>query len=138
MKKPSWLPIALMSVAAAAGAEDFDGSKLIICKPLQGHDCLPTQSACKPLKPEAGKDVNLYFDVADMKVRTPYRTTDLPIQTVSNNTKSLVLQGTSLEYLWGATIHRTTGRLSIAIVDREGSYVIFGECKLAEATGASK
>jgi len=53
----------------------------------------------------------------------------MPIQSCSFNSKSLVLQGTSLELVWSATVHRTTGRLTLAIADREGAYVVFGQCK---------
>ena len=51
----------------------------------------------------------------------------------TNGGKSLILQGTSLEFVWAATVNRTTGRLTVTIADREGAYVIFGQCKLGEA-----
>lgn len=134
MNKICLLSVALLSSTAtvALAAEDYNGSKPMVCEPQHGHDCLPTETACKPLKPEAGKDVNLYIDVAKKTVKTPYRTSLLPIDSVGKNTKSLVLQGKSLEYVWNATIHRTTGRLTISIADREGAYVIFGQCKLGQ------
>jgi hypothetical protein len=124
-----WMSMLVMSSGAIA--EDFNGSKPMSCAALQGRDCVPTEAACKDLKPEAGKDLNLLIDVAKKQVRTPYRYELLPITTTANNAKSLILQGTSLEYAWNATIHRTTGRLTVVIADREGAYVIFGQCKLA-------
>ena len=130
MNKMLWVSMMMLSTGVALG-EDFNGSKPMSCAALQGRDCLPTEAACKDLKPEAGKDLNLLIDVAKKQVRTPYRYDLLPIKTTTNNTKSLILQGTSLEYAWNATIHRTTGRLTIVIADREGAYVIFGQCKLA-------
>ncbi|RPH53228.1 MAG: hypothetical protein EHM84_04275 [Lysobacterales bacterium] len=141
MNKFCLLSIALLSAATAGAAEDFNGSRPMDCKPLQGHDCLPTESACKPLKPEPGgamEQRGMHIDVNNMTVKTPYRNDTLPIQSFSFNTKSLVLQGTSLELVWSATIHRTTGRLTIAIVDREGSYIIFGQCALSDAKPATK
>lgn len=136
MNKLLLLSVALLSSTATVtlAAEAYDGSKPMVCEPQHGHDCLPTEATCKPLKPEAGKDVNLHIDVADKTVKSPYRTSLLPIESVSNNTKSLVLQGKSLEYVWNATIHRSTGRLTISIADREGAYVIFGQCKLEKTT----
>ncbi|HMN45509.1 MAG TPA: hypothetical protein PKE27_13075 [Povalibacter sp.] len=134
MKKPSLFVLALLAAMAVGAAEDYDGSKPMICAPANGHDCTPAEKTCKRLKPEEGRDVNLYIDVAKMQVKTPYRTAELPIQNVSNNTKSLILQGTSLEFVWAATVNRTTGRLTVAIADREGAYVIFGQCKLGEAS----
>ena len=134
MKMSYLAPVAaLFTVASAMAAEDYDGSKLMTCPAIEGHDCLPGQAACKPLKPEAGKPLELKIDVANKVVQTPFRTDKLPIGSVGKNTKSLILQGTSLEMVWNATVHRTTGRLTLTIADREGAYVIFGQCKLAGA-----
>jgi len=130
--------LSLLFIAATAlGAEPFTGNAPMVCAAQQGHDCLPTEKSCKPLQPEAGKDMNLYIDVQAMSVKTPYRNDKLQISSFSFNDKSLVLQGTSLQLVWSATIHRTTGKLSIAITDREGAYVIFGQCKLADAAAKS-
>ena len=137
MKKPCLWPVAAMLAATTAmAAEDYDGSKAMTCPAIEGHDCLPNQAACKPLKPEAGKALELKIDVANKVVQTPFRTDKLPIASVGKNAKSLILQGTSLEMVWAATVHRTTGRLTLTIADREGAYVIFGQCKLADAKPA--
>ena len=133
MKPQSLFVLVWLAAGTAVAAEDYDGSTPMICAPANGHDCTPTEKTCKRLKPEQDRDVNLYIDVAKMQVKTPYRTAELPIQSVGNNTKSLILQGTSLEFVWAATVNRTTGRLTVAIADREGAYVIFGQCKLGEA-----
>ena len=133
MKHPLCLLVAALLAATAAAAEDFDGSQTMICQPFQGHDCLPTEISCKPLKAEKGRDIDFAIDVANRTVKSPYRTALLPIQNVTNNTKSLLLQGTTLEIVWSAAIQRATGRLTIAIADREGAYVVFAQCKLADA-----
>ena len=133
MNKLYVLSIALLLAATARAAEDFDGSRPMDCKPLQTHDCLPTEKTCTPLEPEAGKDESMHVDVARMSVQTPFRTDTLPIASFGFNAESLVMQGTSVEVVWSATIHRTNGRLIIAIADREGAYVIFGQCAVAGA-----
>lgn len=133
MKKACLITIGVLAAAGALAAEPFNGTQPMDCEPLTGHDCLPTEKACKPLKPEAGKKLNLHVDVNKMLMKTPYRNDAMPIQSFSFNTKSLVLQGTSLELVWSATIHRTTGRLTMAIADREGAYIVFGQCKVATA-----
>jgi hypothetical protein len=138
MNKLCLLAIGVLASAAALGAEPFNGSQPMDCVPTTGHDCLPTEQTCKPLKPEPGKKLNLYIDVEKMSMKTPYRNEAMQIQSFSFNTKSLVLQGTSLELVWSATVHRTTGRLTMAIADREGAYIVFGQCKLATAAPATK
>jgi hypothetical protein len=108
----------------------------MVCEPQTGHDCLPTEKSCKELKAEKGKDLNLHIDVQKMQLKTPFRTAELPIQSFSYNAKSLVLQGTASEQVWSSTVHRTTGRLTVVIADREGAYVVFGQCKIEAAKPA--
>jgi hypothetical protein len=131
MKTLCLLAAGVLASATALAAEEFNGSRPMDCEPTSGHDCLPTAQSCKPLKPEPGKHLNLHVDVNNMSLKTPYRNDTLPIQSFSFNTKSLVMQGTSLELVWSATIHRTTGRLTVVIADREGAYVVFGQCKVS-------
>jgi hypothetical protein len=140
MKNRSSITAALLLIASAASAQSFDGSQPMSCEPTVGHDCLPKENSCKKLQPEAGKDLTLHIDVKNKSLRTPYRYDALPIQTVGKNRDSLTLQGTSLELVWSATVHRTNGKLTLAIADREGAYVIFGQCKLAatKSEAASK
>jgi hypothetical protein len=135
MNKFCVLPIALLLGTTASAAEDFNGSTPMDCKPLQTHDCLPTEKICTPLKPEAGKreDEAMHVDLAKMSVQTPFKNDALPIASFEFNTESLVMQGRSIEVVWSATIHRTNGKLIIAITDREGAYVIFGQCALSGA-----
>jgi hypothetical protein len=133
MNKFCVLSLALLWTATASAAEGFDGSRPMDCKPLQVHDCLPTEKTCTPPKPEPGKDETMHVDIASMSVKTPFRNDTLPIASYEFNRESLVMQGTSLEFVWSATIHRTNGKLIITIADREGAYVIFGQCALAGA-----
>lgn len=134
MKNRSTIAAAVLLIASVASADSFDGSEPMDCVPLVGHDCLPKENSCKPLQPEAGKDLTLHIDIKNKSLRTPYRNDALPIEATGNNRASLTLQGTSLELVWSATVNRKTGRLTLAIADREGAYVIFGQCK----TGAAK
>lgn len=129
MKTLCLLAVAALVSTAVLAAEDFNGSRPMDCEPTAGHDCTPAEPTCKPLKPQPGKPLTLHFDVANMSLDTPYRDDTLPIQSFGFNKASLVMQGTSLELVWSATIHRTTGRLTVAIADREGAYVAFGHCK---------
>lgn len=133
MNKWSSTAAALLLTASSVGAQTFDGSQPMSCKPIVGHDCLPKENSCKQLQPEPGKDLTLHIDVKKKSLRTPYRYDALPIQTVGKNRESVTLQGTSLELVWSATVHATTGKLTLAIADREGAYVIFGQCAIEDS-----
>jgi hypothetical protein len=39
-----------------------------------------------------------------------------------------MLQGTELGYAWSIALDTGSGRLSAALVDREGAIVLFGAC----------
>jgi len=136
MKKLCLLTIGVLVSAGALGAEPFNGTQPMDCEPSAGHDCLPTEKACKPLQPEPGKKLNVHIDVEKMSMKTPYRNEAVPIQSFSFNAKSLVLQGQASELVWSATVHRTTGKLTMVIADREGAYIVFGQCKVAAAPAA--
>src|SRR5262245_41176939 len=138
MKKLCLLTIGVLVSTGALAAEPFNGTQPMDCEPTAGHDCLPTEASCKPLKAEPGKKVVLHIDVEKMSMKTPYRNDAVPISSFSFNAKSLVLQGQASELVWSATVHRTTGKLTVAIADREGAYVVFGQCKVATAAPAAK
>ena len=95
--------------ATALAAEPFDGSKPMECTALSGHDCLPDQKQCSPLKPESGKHPVLGIDVQAKSVRSPFRNALLPIEHTGNNQESLVLQGSDLQFAWSAIVHRSKG-----------------------------
>jgi hypothetical protein len=133
MKAFLWASIALaLSMGTAAAAEQFDGSQPMSCKPLKGHDCLPSEDSCKPLKPEPEKDKNaeLGIDVAKLAIQSPFRTSTLPIQHTAQLRESLVLQGADLQFAWSTVVNRTTGAMTLTIADRKGAYVVFGQCRI--------
>ena len=125
-----------LTASAVQAAEPYNGSQPMMCRPTAGHDCLPTENACKKIVPEAGKDLTMRIDIHANSIKTPFRNDPLPIQAISFNTASMILQGTSLEYVWSATVHRTTGKMTIAIADREGAYIIFGQCAIEQGKGS--
>ena len=126
----------LLLAQVALAAEPFDGSQPMSCKPTSGFDCLPGEVDCKKMQPEDGKDLTMHIDIHGKSLKTPYKKDPLPISTISFNTASLVLQGTSLEFAWIATVHRTTGKVKISVVDREGAYVVFGQCEVGKSAAA--
>ncbi len=90
--------LALSVLATVAVAEEFDGSVPLQCTAEKGHDCLPTENKCNRLKPESDVAPVFGIDVAKKEVRSPFRTSVLPIQTVSQNKDSVVLQGSDLQF----------------------------------------
>jgi hypothetical protein len=122
-----------LAFSAAAAAADFDGSVPLTCTPSAGHDCAPGAAQCSKLKSQSKGPIEVRVDFANKTIKTPYRTDLLPIQNSATNDEQLVMQGTDLKFAWSAIVNRKTGAMTLAIADRVGAYVIFGQCKVAAA-----
>jgi hypothetical protein len=120
-----------MSFAGVAAAGDFDGALPLTCRVEKGHDCLPTQSQCSPLKPETDIEPVYAIDFTKKEVRSPFRTATMAILHTSTNDDSIVMQGADLRIAWSAMVDRKTGDLTVALGDSKGAYVAFGKCKVA-------
>jgi hypothetical protein len=125
------ITLAMSLTMGVAYAEQFDGSQPLECTAIKGHDCLSTETNCGPLKPESDKPKPFLIDAAKKQIRSPYRTSLLPIAYTTTNRESLVLLGADLLFAWSALINKTTGALTLSVSDRKGAYVVFGQCKVA-------
>jgi hypothetical protein len=123
-----------MALSTAAAAADLDDSKPLMCTGLKGHDCHPGKAQCSVLKPEAKTTPAIRIDVAGKTIKMPYRTKLLSIQNTVVNDEQLELQGTALKFAWSAVVNRGSGKMTVTIAAREGAYVIFGQCKVADGT----
>ena len=122
-----------LSLATVAAAADFDGSVPLTCTVAKAFDCLPEQSKCNLVKPDSDIAPVFGIDFANKQVRSPYRTTILPVLYTTTNDDSLVLQGAQLLIAWSALIDKKTGALTASIADSKGAYVAFGQCKVTAA-----
>ena len=127
------LLVLTMSLATVAAAADFDGSVPLTCTAEKGYDCLPAATSCGPLKPETNIEPVYGIDFAKKEIRSPFRASLLKVVNVSTNKDSLVLQGAEGTAAWSAFVDRETGTLTVALVDSQGAYVVFGQCKVAAA-----
>jgi hypothetical protein len=118
-----------LSFAAMTGAAEFDGASRLVCAAERGHDCLPKGDQCMPLKPETKIAPVFEIDFSNGTIRSPYRRSLLHVSQMSTNEESFVLQGADLLFAWSALINRTTGSLTVSVADREGAYIVFGQCK---------
>jgi hypothetical protein len=119
---------ALLSQAAAvpAVAGDFDGSRLLICAPVQAFDCAAGEDCAKGLPDDIGAPPFMRIDVANKAVIGPKRTS--PILHVEKSEAQLVLLGTELGYGWTLAIDQETGKLTATLASREAAFVLFGAC----------
>ena len=58
-----------------------------------------------------------------------------PIQSVERVNDRLVMQGGQQGRAWSATVAETTGQMSVAVVQEDTAFVVFGACTAAAPEG---
>jgi hypothetical protein len=120
----AFMPIALFAGAACGG--DFDGSKPLICAPVQAMDCTSDEGCTKGTPEEIGAPAFLRIDVTKKTVAGSKRTS--PIQQSDLDADQLLLRGVELGYGWTIAIEQSTGKAVFTLTDHEGVFVLFGAC----------
>jgi len=124
------LLVVILSIAflgtGPASAGDFDGSKLLICAPVEAIDCAPGEMCKKGAPADVGVPAFIRIDIAKMVVIGPKRTT--PIVSIEKSEQQILLQGTELGSAWTLALDQVSGELSGSLVNREEVFVLFGSC----------
>jgi hypothetical protein len=120
------LAIFALSAACASAAADFDGSKMIICAPVEAMDCTPGAVCARGLPEEVGAPAFLRIDFGKKLVVGPKRST--AIVSFEKNESQVLLQGTELGFGWSIAVDQQDGRMSATLTNREGAFVLFGSC----------
>lgn len=120
----------LACVAPMAHADDFDGTKQLLCAITQARSCVPA-SDCEITPPEA-VDVPTFIElefskkqISDLLDREGERKTPIERQRVTDD--ELVLQGFQY-YSWTIAIDRGNGRMTMSAVRGGEAIVLFGAC----------
>ena len=115
-----------LSAATAAAASDFDGSRILICAPVQAFDCASGEDCAKGLPEDVGAPAFMRIDVPNKAVIGPKRTS--PILLVDKSEDQLLLHGLELGYGWVIAVDQETGKMTATLANREGVFVLFGAC----------
>jgi len=120
--------IAALGLAAAWGAvaADFDGSKALICAPVEALDCTAGAPCQKGNPDDIGAPAFVRLDFGKKIVIGPQRNT--PISVLEKSDSELLAQGTEQGYGWTIAVDVKSGRMSATLTDREGVFVLFGSC----------
>ena len=112
--------------AGPASAGDFDGSKVLICAPVEAIDCAPGETCKKGAPADAGLPSFIRIDIGKMVVIGPKRTT--PIVSIEKSEQQILMQGTELGFAWTLALDQDSGEMSGSFVNREEVFVLFGSC----------
>ena len=121
-------PFAALALAlgSTAIAGDFDGSKLLICAPVEAMEC-HTGEGCEPGTPDdVGAPAFMRVDFAKKVIVGPKRTS--PIRSMDKEEKQILLQGTELGLAWSMALNSADGKMVLTLSNRDGAFVLFGAC----------
>jgi hypothetical protein len=115
-----------MAAAWSAAGADFDGSKALICAPVEALDCTAGAPCQKSIPDAIGAPAFVRIDFAKKIVIGTQRNT--PIGLLEKSESELLAQGTELGYGWTIAVDAVSGRMSATLTDREGVFILFGAC----------
>ena len=127
MRRFLYMVAALVVITAGtASAGDFDGSKLLICAPVEAIDCAAGEDCMKGRPDDIGAPNFLRIDFAQKVIVGPQRTT--PIVSMDKSDNQFLLQGKELGYGWTLVLDQESGTMTATLVNREEVFVLFGSC----------
>ena len=109
-----------------AFAEDFDGSRPLICAPTEAVDLRPGEQIVKARPSDIGAPSFLRLDIANKKILGEKRVT--PINYVEKTGQQITLQGTELGFGWTLVLDRQSGAMTLTFADLTGAVVLSGMC----------
>lgn len=116
----------VLAVAGAARAGDFDGSKNLICAPVEVNECVAVDGCIRTVPSEVGAPAFVRIDFQQQAMVGPQRTS--PIKATERSEGQLLLMGTELGFGWTAALDPDTGAMVMSMTNGAGSFVFFGSC----------
>jgi len=128
MEKRMRLSLAALiwSLGSPAFAADFDGSKPLICAPVEAMECYSGEKCEAGIPDDVGAPAFMRIDFARKVIVGPKRTS--PIRSMEKDEKQILLQGTELGLAWSMALNIMDGKMVSTFSSRDGAYVLFGSC----------
>ena len=105
---------------------DFDGSKRLTCATIDAHACDPGESCLRGLPDDIGAPRFMRVNFAERTITGPKRTTQIRYLDTSGD--QILMQGTELGYAWSIALDKADGSMSMTLVNRDDTFVVFGYC----------
>lgn len=128
MKNMMHLPLTALVLASSttAMAGDFDGSRPLICAPVEAMDCIAGGGCEKGIPDDVGAPAFMRIDFAKKLIIGPKRSS--PINVMEKDAQQILLQGTELGLAWSMALNTANGKMVTTFSSRDGAYVLFGSC----------
>jgi hypothetical protein len=128
MEKMMRLSLAALiwSLGSPAFAADFDGTKPLICAPVEAMECHTGEGCEKGIPDDIGAPAFMRIDFTKKVIVGPKRTS--PIRAMEKDDKQILLQGTELGLAWSMALTVENGKMVSTFSSRDGAFVLFGAC----------
>ena len=107
-------------------ADDFNGSKKLVCATVEAHACDPGLECKRSLPDDIGAPRFLTLDFKKKEVIGPVHTT--PMLVVNKETEQVVMEGTEMGYAWTLILDSTDGSMTLMLANSSDAIVLFGNC----------
>ena len=126
------LALAVMLVPAVAAAQNFDGSKPLVCATLETQDCELGGECIKGLARDIDAPQFIHLDFEKGQARTIRSEGDERTASIERvklaDSGALALQGVQFDRAWSATINGDSGELILVVAGDGVAFVVFGAC----------
>jgi hypothetical protein len=89
-------------------------------------DCAVGEECVRGGREAAGAPTFMRIDFDKKTIAGPHRAS--PVLYMDKSEKQLLLQGTEMGYGWAMAIDQANGRMTVTLVDREGAFMLSGNC----------
>ena len=123
----------MVTLPLTVSADDFDGSKPLICAAIYSAECHAGDQECVTGAPwMINLPVFIEIDFKAKKLSTTKAHENPRISNISQvgklNEGHTTVQGTDDEYVWSMLIAEETGSMTLTISGEATGYIIFGAC----------
>ena len=118
----------LSAIALTTWATPYDGSKVLICAPIDTLNCSVGDACYRGEAEDVNLDRFLEIDVANKVIKGVDTDRKTPINNVSHDGGQLVLQGSQNARAWSATISEKTGEMTAVVAGHNTAFTVFGSC----------
>ena len=128
VKVAAWIGLVVLVLAAAPAAKagDFDGSKPLLCAPVEVIDCVPGVPCFADTPREMGAPAFLRIDFKRKTVTGPHG--EAQIAALEKTDTQLLLQGVEIGHAFALALDRESGRMTATLNDANGAFILFGSC----------
>ncbi len=116
----------LAAVCTPALAGDFDGSRPLICAPVEAHECAVGDPCDRALPEDVGAPAFMRIEFARRAIVGPKRSSE--IMHMDRSESQLLLMGKEAGFGWTIVLEQASGRMTVTLASHQGAFVLFGSC----------